>query len=91
LQLKWYWVSQICDLSHSQPFSAPTSGENMTHPDKSTSKAGRKSSAGKSKVALQATPSDKSLKQSQLDEISAGKSLAERARKEPRPPCDTDA
>jgi len=63
----------------------------MTHPSKSTSKPGSKSSAGKSKVAAQATPSDKALKESQLDEISAGKLLANAGKKEPRPPCDTDA
>jgi hypothetical protein len=63
----------------------------MTHPSKSTSKPGSKSSARKSKVAAQATPSDKALKQSQLDEISAGKLLANSGTKEPWPPCDTDA
>ncbi|MFL6719299.1 MAG: hypothetical protein ACJ8G3_23385 [Burkholderiaceae bacterium] len=62
----------------------------MTHPHKSTSKAGRKSSAGKSKVATQAKPSGKALKQSQLDEISAGKLLAERVNGKPWPPCETD-
>lgn len=63
----------------------------MTRPNKSTSKAGGKSSARKSKSATQATLPDKTLKQSQLDDISAGKLLAERDRPEPWPPCDTDA
>jgi hypothetical protein len=54
------------------------SGENMTQPNESASKTDRKSSAGKSKAANQVTPSGKALKQSKLDEIAAGKLLAER-------------
>jgi hypothetical protein len=62
----------------------------MTQPNKSISKAGKKSSARKSKLSTQATVPDKTLKQSQLDEISAGKLLAEHDKKQPRPPCGTD-
>jgi hypothetical protein len=62
----------------------------MTEPKKSISKAGRKSSAPKSKLSTQATLPDKTLKQSQLDEISAGKLLAEHDKKQPWPPCGTN-
>lgn len=63
----------------------------MKRPMTSASKAGGKSSAGKSKGLPQATPPGKALKPGELDELSAGKPLAERATKEPWPPCDTDA
>ena len=63
----------------------------MTQPNKSKPKTSGKSSAPKSKSATQATLPDKTLKQSQLDEISAGKLLAEQGGRESRPPCDTDA
>ena len=63
----------------------------MTQPNQSKPKTSEKSSARKSKNATQNALADKALQQSQLDEISAGKLLAERGVKEPRPPCDTDA
>jgi hypothetical protein len=63
----------------------------MTRPNKSTSKAGGKSSARKSKSATQATLPGKTLKHNQLDEISAGKPLAEGEPRKPWPPCETDA
>ena len=62
----------------------------MTQPNKSISKAGKKSSTQKSKRATQGTLPDKTLKQGQLDEISAGKLLAEHDKKKPWPPCGTD-
>jgi hypothetical protein len=63
----------------------------MTHPSKSTSKPGNKSSARKSKVAAQATPPGGVLKQSQLDDISAGKLLAQFDKQKLPPPDDTKA
>ncbi|HEX8883295.1 MAG TPA: hypothetical protein VF797_02260 [Noviherbaspirillum sp.] len=60
----------------------------MTQPNKSKPKTIEKSSARKTKSATRAAPADKALQQSQLDEISAGKLLAERHRKELK---DTDA
>ncbi len=62
----------------------------MTQPNKSVSRTDRKSSAGKSKSATQAAPSGKALKQSQLDEISAGKLLAQRAEEHTGPLHVTD-
>jgi hypothetical protein len=62
----------------------------MTHSSKSTSKTGRKAGTGKSKGATQAASSGKALKQSQLDELSGGKLLAEHDKKQPWPPCGTD-
>lgn len=62
----------------------------MTQPNKSISKAGKKSSTQKSKRATQGTLPDKTLKQGQLDEISAGSPLAEQDRKKPWPPCGID-
>lgn len=62
----------------------------MTQPNKSIVKAGKKSSARKSKHAIPATLPGKTLKQSQLDEISAGRLVAEHDKKQPRPPCSTD-
>jgi hypothetical protein len=78
----------------SQPLSAIlgfTPGENMTQPNQSLSKAGKQSSAPKSRPATLATPPDETLKESLLDEIAAGKLLAEPGKREPWPPCDTDA
>jgi hypothetical protein len=63
----------------------------MTQSNKSQPKTSEKSSARTSKSATQDALADKTLQQSQLDEISAGKLLSERGMKEPRPPCDTDA
>jgi hypothetical protein len=63
----------------------------MTHRNKSISKAGKTSSTPKSKLATRATLPSKTLKQSQLDDISAGTLLAEPGRKELWPPCETDA
>lgn len=50
----------------------------MTQPNKSKPKTSEKSSARNSKSATQDAPANKTLQQSQLDEISAGKLLAER-------------
>ena len=63
----------------------------MTQPNQSLSKAGEQPSATESKPATQATLPDKTLQQGQLDELSAGKLLAEPVKREPWPPCDTDA
>nr|WP_217346362.1 hypothetical protein [Noviherbaspirillum sp. L7-7A]MBV0880774.1 hypothetical protein [Noviherbaspirillum sp. L7-7A] len=63
----------------------------MTRPNKSKPKTSEKSSARKSKGATPDALADKALQQRQLDEISAGKLLAEPGRQGPRPPCDTDA
>jgi len=63
----------------------------MTQSNKSASKAGGASRARKSKSATQPTSPDKTLKQNQLDDISAGKLPAERDPQKPRPPGETDA
>ncbi|WP_194715132.1 hypothetical protein [Noviherbaspirillum soli] len=64
----------------------------MTHSSKS--KASRKSSARKIGLEPQPRIPDENLKQSQLEQVTAGGAsmlLTDPKRQEARPPCDTDA